>query len=328
MFVLIVFWCLAGLGGIIAAWRVWWHYGVTEAQPHMAGTLAVIGGVGGVVALVVAYRKQYQAESQDQRQELVQAITLLGGEQASTRIAGIYTLTDFGHSHEEYRQRVISILCGYLRTTRKDDNAVESTIIQQFHTLLSGEHYWKHISLDLHGATINEAFIISGCHIEKGSFSFTVFNDKANFSLSTFNDGADFSHATFNGRVDLDRATFHGYVADFNHTTFNEYAGLSEDVFNGTADFSHATFNGFAVFTGTTFALLADLHDAIFNGDADLSDTIFNGNFILTKAVFNGDADFSGATFSRKTNFTRVTFNGDQVWRFVTKGGQPFEPEP
>lgn len=63
--------------------------------------LALIGGMGAVVALVIAYRKQHLGEAAEQREDIklfaerfTKASDQLGSDKAPVRLAGMYAITD------------------------------------------------------------------------------------------------------------------------------------------------------------------------------------------------------------------------------------------
>src|SRR5690606_34616072 len=86
-------------------------------------------GVGGSVALVVAYRRQRLGEEEHLRQDqaslrdrtrlynerFARAADQLGSERAAVRLAGIYAMAGLGDDWEEGRQACIDVLCAYLR---------------------------------------------------------------------------------------------------------------------------------------------------------------------------------------------------------------------
>ena len=93
--------------------------------------LAAVAGVGGVVYLVVAYRRQKVLEEENERARVTAerertrlfnerfgtAAAHLGHDQAAVRIAGVYGLAglaDDAPSHA-LRQSCLSVLCAYLR---------------------------------------------------------------------------------------------------------------------------------------------------------------------------------------------------------------------
>lgn len=190
------------------------------------------------------------------------AVNQLGSDKVSTRIAGVYALTDIADTcRGGYRQRVVDILCGYLRSDRtsyaldefgntvKDefgrlvksgssDEAVESTILGMFAVHLRKERrsrenevtvrqqveddqLWCDCRFDFHGTAFHGAV----------SFVYFMFENETGFSDVTFEDMADFSDATFKDR------------AGFSNATFESMAGFSDATFKNGADFSNATFN-------------------------------------------------------------------------------------
>ena len=124
-----------------------------QAESIVKIALTLVGGVGAVAYLVIKYQEQQQAGRAEKREEdrivdtkMQDAINQLGSDKASTRIAGVYALTDIADRYTgRYRQRVVDILCGYLRSDRSrqpvwdasghlvesvaSDEAVESTIL-------------------------------------------------------------------------------------------------------------------------------------------------------------------------------------------------------
>ncbi len=91
--------------------------------------LAFVAGIGGVVALVVAYRRQRLSEAEHVRAELgarredtrlfserfTSASEQLGSEKAAVRLAGVYALASLADDWPAGRQTCIDVLCAYLR---------------------------------------------------------------------------------------------------------------------------------------------------------------------------------------------------------------------
>ncbi|HXT88128.1 MAG TPA: AAA family ATPase, partial [Trebonia sp.] len=77
---------------------------------------------GGVVALVVAYRRQHVGEAAEAREHgraltdrLGAAAEQLGSERPAVRIAGAYAMARLADDWPQARQTCINVLCGYLR---------------------------------------------------------------------------------------------------------------------------------------------------------------------------------------------------------------------
>lgn len=84
--------------------------------------LSVVAGVGGVVALVVAYRKQRIGEVAEARERVkvlnerfASACSQIGHEKPTVRLAGIYAMASLADEWLEQRQVCIDVLCAYLR---------------------------------------------------------------------------------------------------------------------------------------------------------------------------------------------------------------------
>ena len=171
-----------------------WQIGATQDPlDRIKVTLTALGGVGAVGYLVIKYRERAALERGEADEKLVRAVQQLGDSSPQVRIAGVYALADVADTYGgPYHQRVVDILCGYLRTDRllKDangdtryatnedgtpnndrplstDGAVESTILFVLanHLRLSQKHNiteqnsegpWSNCALDLHDAYITE----------------------------------------------------------------------------------------------------------------------------------------------------------------------------
>ena len=317
---LVVFTVLGWLWGEGPLWS--WQRWLTNWRGAGAGagsldlvkvSLTTIGGIGGTGYLVIKYRERASAERAERdaeqnraEQRLLSGVQQLGSGSPQVRIAGVYSLADVADTYRgEYRQRVVSILCGYLRTQRGEwrtivneqdgpeqsseekvyvshDGAVESTVLEVLvrhlrkrrektkhreavTQLVEDDQLWCDCTIDLHDAVLTEI--------------------------------ADFRGATFNRYADFRGATFNRY-ANFRGATFNRYANFQDATFNRDADFWGATFTNVADFLGATFNRYADFWGATFNRYAD-----FGG------ATFTNVADFLGATFTNSANFLGATFS-------------------
>ena len=263
LFGAIAIWAVLGIiAFVLAMWGlgrvpVWQLKLAPEKQAESLVQLALtlVGGVGAVAYLVIKYQEQQQAGRAEKREKdrivdtkMQDAINQLGSDKASTRIAGVYALTDIADTYRGgYRQRVVDILCGYLRSDRETyplgedgkpatglprsgdaDKAVESTILSMFVAHLKkgprdengdvtlrqqvrNDQLWCDCSFDLHGATFHEDVRLIGTTFEHGlNFQGTKFERGANFSGAHFTGGASFSGAHFTGDADFLMAHFTG----------------------------------------------------------------------------------------------------------------------
>ena len=359
---LVVFTVLGWLWGEgpLWSWQRWltnWRGAGVRADPLdvVKVSLTTIGGIGGTGYLVIKYRERASAERAERdaeqnraEQRLLSGVQQLGSGSPQVRIAGVYSLADVADTYRgEYRQRVVSILCGYLRTQRGEwrtivneqdgpeqsseekvyvspDGAVESTVLEVLvrhlrkrcektkhreavTQLVEDDQLWCDCTIDLHDAVLTEIADFRGAN----------FNRYADFRGATFNRYADFRGATFNRYANFQDATFNR-DADFWGATFTNVADFLGATFNRYADFWGATFNRYADFGGATFTNVADFLGATFTNSANFLGATFNHNANFQDATFNRDANFRGATFTNVADFWRATFNHNADFRGAT----------
>ena len=312
---LVVFTVLGWLWGEgpLWSWQRWltnWRGASAGASPLdvVKVSLTTIGGIGGTGYLVIKYRERASAEraerdaEQDRaEQRLLSGVQQLGSGSPQVRIAGVYSLADVADTHRgEYRQRVVSILCGYLRTQRGEwrtivneqdgpeqsseekvyvshDGAVESTVLEVLvrhlrkrrektkhrgavTQLVEDDQLWCDCTIDLHDAVLTEIANFQGATFTNANFQGATFTN-ANFRDATFTNDANFWDATFNRYAYFQGATFTN--ANFQGATFTN------------VNFQDATFTN------------VNFRDATFTNDANFWDATFT------------NANFWDATFSR-----------------------------
>ena len=258
---LVVFTVLGWLWGEGPLWS--WQRWLTNWRGAGAGagsldlvkvSLTTIGGIGGTGYLVIKYRERASAEraerdaEQDRaEQRLLSGVQQLGSGSPQVRIAGVYSLADVADTHRgEYRQRVVSILCGYLRTQRGEwrtivneqdgpeqsseekvyvshDGAVESTVLEVLvrhlrkrrektkhrgavTQLVEDDQLWCDCTIDLHDAVLTEIANFQGATFTNANFQGATFTN-ANFRDATFTN-ANFWDATFTNDANFWDATF------------------------------------------------------------------------------------------------------------------------
>ena len=370
LFVAIAIWVVLAIGAFLVA--TWWLGRVlpwqlkldseTQAESIVKIALTLVGGVGAVAYLVIKYQERQQAgrdEERAKREEdrekdrlvntkMQDAVDQLGSDRASTRIAGVYALTDVADTcGGGYRQRVVDILCGYLRSDRETyllgadgkpatdqprpgdaDKAVESTIFSVMRDHLRKERrndktgepivrqavdddqLWCDCAFDLHGATFHEAVDLTYSTFEcVPCFRGTKFERRANFRGATFAGDADFHETYFAGGADFDGAAFAG-GADFRGARFAGNADFGWARFVNDADFEGALLPGVADFCGAAFAGGADFGRADFARGADFCGAAFAGGADFGRADFARGADFRGAAFAGGADFCGAAFTG------------------
>ena len=307
--------------------------------------LAVVAGIGGVVALTVAYRKQEHAEAAEQRENTKlfndrfgRAADQLGSGQAAVRLAGVYAMAGLADDWEAGRQTCIEVLCAYLRMPytpppaetrppptdksaaalplgkpRSDDDGNSRQEQQVRHTVLALIREHLRPGIDRKSPWQRHRFDLRGAVIDGGDLS------RINVAAGTV---LDLGAAVFpSGTVDFGRATFSGGTVNFTNAVFSggwvDFAAAT--FFGGTVDFVNATFSGGTVnFTNAKFSGRGvDFTNAKFSGGevAFVSATFSGGTVNFVDATFSrGKVAFVSATFSGGTvNFVDATFSGGTV---------------
>lgn len=225
--------------------------------------LTVVGGIGAVVVLTVAYRRQrlnevaaYREDTKVLLDRFCAAAELLGSPDASVRTAGIYAYAALANDAPEGRQGCIDVLCAYLRqpySPPPDKGRRAAAPAQQ-----DGQPAAQYpaVTTNWDGAEIRDPrqerqvrltiirLIRDNLHLPDDDPR-TWRGHDFNFSGAVF-DGGDFTGATFSGvgTVTFDDTTITGRLS-FAGATF---AG-------GALTFNGARFTGGSVcFSGATFA--------------------------------------------------------------------------
>jgi uncharacterized protein YjbI with pentapeptide repeats len=215
--------------------------------------LAVVGGLGAVVALAVGYRKQQVSEAahvlatnQEQRERTkffneryAKAAEQLGHESFAVRLAGAYGMMSLADDWSAQRQNCIDVLCGYLRTPYKDDVSTERELRQVIISTLLNRTWrstWqKTVGIDFRKIEFEDLDLSGRSFNAKFNFEHAVFRGEyTNFSNSTFTGEVRFHFATFmakytnfsqmearDARIEFHGATFTSRSIDFSMSRLN-----------------------------------------------------------------------------------------------------------
>lgn len=349
LFLAITLWVLLGLFSYTLLSAIWgtdewpnrlfsgWHRLEGNRLEQVKTILTTIGGIGGVGYLVIKYRERSASERGEADEKLLHAVQQLGDSSAQVRIAGVYALANVADTYgDSYTQRVVDILCGYLRIDRtceglKEDSStndrspsfidgpVESTILSVLANHLRPSHQkfhqWTSCNLNLHGATLTETVDFSNTHIGEidardtkfraAFFEHVIFHGKASFENSIFTNVANFKCANLKDEVDFSDASFEQHV---------DLSGNSDEersIFVGEVKFENTTFFGGASFCYANFNLNS-YRKATFFGDVKFKQVNFNqcANFERIKMYLDSDnrepsIQFTG-NFSQGANFEGV----------------------
>jgi uncharacterized protein YjbI with pentapeptide repeats len=303
------------------------HFRQFQPEPQLsAATLydllkiafAVAAGVGGVVALVTAYRRQRVAEFTHQltarsgelaaRAEEREAARLLnerfttvagqlGSDNPAVRLAGVYAIAGLADDWPKQRQTCVDVLCASLRmpyAPEPADDAPEPDR-QAFYAGREVRH---------------TAIRVITAHLQPDNSRPANAQDWRSLDLDftgAILDGGDFTGAQFTGgTVDFTGAKFTSGTAYFNDAVFaggTVYFRITEFT-GGNVNFRRTQFTGSTVyFNGAKFS----------GGTVDFKDAAFSGGTVyFNGAKFSGGTvDFSTAAFSRgAVYFDDAEFSG------------------
>jgi uncharacterized protein YjbI with pentapeptide repeats len=313
--------------------------------------LALIGGIGAVVALVIAYRKQHLGEAAEQREDIklfaerfTKAADQLGSDKAPVRLAGMYALEDLAQGTSSQRQTIVNVLCAYLRmpylppvprsSASMDDQPAEPAtpsrpsaevpvVAESTPPVGQDENERRHQErqVRLTAQRILSAHLCRGNEPEHPADTFWKDIDldltgatliDLDFTLCHIRK-AQFGGAEFGGEVRFVVATF-GRHAEFGGATFGGDATFGGAEFGGGAGFGEAAFGGEVRFSRAKFGGDVTFVATEFGGEVRFSEAEFGGDAVFLGAKFGEEARFEGAEFGREAMFVVAEFGGDAVF--------------
>ncbi|MFA1550706.1 hypothetical protein [Actinomadura chokoriensis] len=248
---------------------------------------AAIAGVGGVIALVVAYRRQRVTEAaarlehakEDREttrlfnERFAAACGQLGDESPAVRLAGVHALAGLADDWPAGRQTCIDVLCAYLRMPYEEEPPADATVERS-------------IRLRSMGEVRRTIWAIIGTHLRGGAGS------------SWTGHNFDFTGAVIDCDVPFFDIEISGGVMTFN----------SARIIRGNVWLHNAKLSGGEV-------VFANIE--LLGGELSFQGAIFEGGVIW----FVG-ADFSGGELSfglthfcgAEVWFPKAQFSGTEVW--------------
>ena len=299
--------------------------GTNPRAAHPAGidvlktALSVVAGVGGAVALVVAYRRQRDLEQGRFVERFGAAAAQLGDKDVAVRIAGAYAMAGVADEAATFQQRQqsIDVLCGYLRlpystalganhrtvTTMSGTRTTDGQVTEHRHEFRQNDKQVRQTIVRIIADHLHDTAGKPWCSHDF-DFRGAVLENCHDFSNAGFLAVARFDGANFKGDARFDGATFE-QEACFGDATFTGAASFFAVKFNGAADFDRARIGGEAMFGGAAFSSAATFRQAIFNGDAWFGESVMTAA-TTSPAIFSSAPVFSGATFRRNAFFGGV----------------------
>ncbi|MGO4856264.1 pentapeptide repeat-containing protein [Arthrobacter sp. 2MCAF14] len=279
-------------------------------------SLTIVAGIGGVVALVVAYRRQGGIEQSRFVERFGAAASQLGHSDVAVRMAGVYAMAgvaDETVAHE--RQQCVDVLCGYLRLPYSPElGSNHQAELQRKVPAREGEESTRRYLYRQNDKEVRQTIIrVIKSHLQRDvreSWSPCAFD----FRGAVLED-ANFDRAIFVGYpTTFDRAMFIGAETSFHAAKLNAVSfkgtrfSATETSFDVAGFSSSSSFEG-AVFSGakTSFqgAFSTHHHEVTFEG----------AMFLGTETSFC-EAEFVSPTNFRGCNFGegRVDFSWPRQW--------------
>lgn len=330
--VVLVFVLLVATG--VAGWLMWDAARIPASFPNspdlavrkaqlrvdvIRNILAVSAGTGGLMALVLAARRQYVKERVDHDDQehknrtaedakydaaerrltdlYIKAAEQLGSDKAPVRLASLLSLERIGDNHPEHRQNVVDLLCAYLRmpydhpTNEVWDPQLLSPEQLPVEEAKYNEREVRRIAQDIISRKLGPVVMVDGKAIAPDDVWSDIALDLTGAVLVDFDlsycsvDSATFTNATFYGHTNFASAVING-VANFIDAEFRKPVEFDNARFGGVTGFNRATFARDASFKGARFSKIAMFGRAVFEGRADFSDAKFEDSlsFSLVEA--------------------------------------------
>lgn len=334
---------------------MWWLIGkpaITSSRPWTAResfdflkiVLTVVGGIGGVVALVVSYRKQQLGEAADTREDarlfgedFTRATDQLGSREAPVRLAGMYALERLAQNTPSQRQTIVNVLCSYLRMPYTPPVYSRDAIVDTRYVVRSSQTKAQEVCSEPHGNRsadneqpehISDEVNVSDKNSDSAPGSDEMVEQERQVRLAAQEILATHlkvkskkdkpSEFWENIDIDLTGATLQNFNftdcsihrAKFRGARFSGEITFIRTEFVGEASFEGARFLDEVAFTNATFKDGAEFEQAEFCHRADFSDVRFFSDASYHCARMNGEARFVGAYFGSGVSFSGTQFNG------------------
>jgi len=222
----------------------------------LAVAFTVVAGVGGAVALVVAYRRQGDLEQGRFVERFGGAAAQLGNLDPAVRIAGVYAMAGVADESITFsrRQQCIDVLCGYLRLPYDPDYASSHhTELDTASSRLPSEsarqsveqQHTQRRTIRQNDREVRQTIVrVITAHLRDHA-DIPWSDHDFDFNTVIF-ENADFQNARFRGKnTSFEGATFSGERTSFEGATFSgERTSFERAMFCGHVRFKGATFSG------------------------------------------------------------------------------------
>jgi uncharacterized protein YjbI with pentapeptide repeats len=320
--------------------------------------LTAAAGTAGLLALLLAFRRQRSAEIADAHgiadaterritELYANAVDQLGSDKATNRLAGLYSLERLGQDSPHLRQTIFNVICGYLRmpfvshvdspplvgdsrsrlSSGEYDNATHHNDIERMQErevrLTAQRILAEHLRVD--DLDIRKEEHWSGLDLDLTGAVLIDFDLSAcraqnmRFDEVVFVGKTTFADSIFVGTASFRRAKFVDYVS-FRDATFARNAQYENAVFDRSVGFRRVKFEAEVAFGGATCKRGACFDSAVFRGNAGFHGTIFKRAVYFDNAVFAARSGFR-AKFEGKVSFRNAAFDSCVSFSSVSFNG-------
>ncbi|GAA4549188.1 pentapeptide repeat-containing protein [Amycolatopsis samaneae] len=294
--------------------------------------LTVGAGTGGVVALVLAGRRQWSTEHDAAERRMtelyVKAVEQLGSDKAAVRHGGLYALERVAQDNPDHRQTVVNVLCAYLRAPftppgeprPRQRRGIRRPLAPASCSAMAQVGQPEELTvaeLDDEARQEREVRLtaqrILAAHLQPGedpghpvaTFWADIDLDLTGATLIDFNLSGT--------RLRAVTCTTAHFIGDawFDGASFLGDALFDEAGFTGDALFSRTGFAKATRFNRAGFAKEVSFNRATFVGDASFNRATFAEEAWFNRTIFREDASFNRAAFTKDAWFTRTIFSED-----------------
>lgn len=297
--------------------------------------LSVIGGLGGMVALVVSYRKQRNAEAAENREdnrlvseEFSVATEKLGSDSAPVRLAGIYALERIGQNNPTQRQVIANVLCAYLRMpfhvdeqewTKRirgdatNEDAVDVGVPQAATDLYDFESELQ-VRETAQRIIKKHLYWPQGCKNPPDSFWGALEVDLSGATLVDFSlsdcriQRLKMPYTKLVGLTGVDRSAIHDQL-DMRNARICSGLTLQDSDCRGGFTLFGAHLKGPMALRGTKIEQYLNARRVVSEISFDFHGVIIDGDLIFASSISNGLASFSSVTVKGGAFFTNSSFN-------------------
>lgn len=295
---------------------------VKEFYDGVKLALAVVAGVGAVVALSVAYRKQRLQEEDDRRAELNSrrddvklfnerfkaAAEQLGSEKAAVRLSGVYAFQALADDWAEGRQMCVEVLAAYLRMpflgpydkprseVAGDEKGRLSIVTPPGFAELHDGYEELQVRLAVQKVFASRLRREKLVRVPEGLLK-RIPNMREAQSPEYGDPAWPNISAMLSGATLID--------AEFHNCAFADL-DCRDAVFYGRSSFSRCQFVGAARFDGAIFVDSVVFSGATFDAWASFADASFVGGVYFNSVTRNHDLEFNSSRFFNAAQFERM----------------------